>query len=122
MSLGMFAFEIGTLPFQELARTTDWRHGSSPRFGARPASQYLGPGEDRVNLVGALLPGLAGTYSSLRTLREMADQGDAWPLVEGGGRVLGNFRIDRIDERQNHFTVDGVPRRADFTVDLARVD
>ena len=121
MSLGMFAFEMGTVPFQELGRSTEWRHGSTPRFGARPASQYLGPGDDKVTLTGALIPGFAGTHASLRSLKEMADQGEAWPLVDGSGRVHGIFRIDRIDDRQGQFLDNGVPRRSDFTIELARV-
>lgn len=121
MTLGIFAFEIGTLPYQELTRKTEWRHARSPRFGAREASQYLGPGAEKVTLSGALFPGVAGSYASLRDLRDMGDQGEAWPLVDGEGRVLGNFTIDSIDERQAVFMVNGVPRTADFTIELSRV-
>lgn len=121
MSLGMFGFELGTLPYQELTRRTAWKHARSPRFGAFDASQYVGPGEDRVTLSGALLPPIAGSYSSLRDLREMGDEGEAWPLVDGEGRVLGVFTIETIDERQSYHLDNGVPRKVDFTVELNRV-
>lgn len=121
MSLGMFGFELATLPFQDMSRDADWRHGSSPRFGARPASQYLGPGDETVNLSGVLLPGVAGTASSLDTLKQMADQGEAWPLVDGTGQVHGAFAIGKVSERHSTFVAGGLARRIEFTIELKRV-
>lgn len=121
MSLGMFAFEMGTLPFQELGRKTGWRYAATERLGTRPAVQYLGPGDDDVGLSGALIPGFAGSFSSLDTLREMGNTGDAWPLVTGSGRVLGNYRIEELSEKETNFLIDGVPRKGDFSITLKRV-
>lgn len=121
LALGMFLFDIGTLPYQELVRSTDWRHAESARVGARPAVQFLGPGADTISLTGALMPEVAGRYSALRTIRDMGDTGEAYPLVTGTGLVLGAFVITRLDERQSLFFVDGVPRKADFGIDLRRV-
>lgn len=121
MALGMFAFELGSLPYAELERRTDWRFGESPRFGARPASQFLGPGGDTIRLSGMIAPGVAGSFSSLRTLRELAGQGESWPLVDGTGRVFGNYRIDAVDDRQTAFLDNGVPRMSDFSIDITRV-
>jgi len=121
MSLGMFGFELATLPYQELIRRTSWKHARSPRFGAFDASQYVGPGEDRVTLSGVLLPPLAGSYSSLRDLRVMADDGEAWPLMDANGTALGVYTIESIDERQSYHLDNGVPRKVDFTIELNRV-
>jgi len=121
MALGQFAFEIGSAPYLELRRRTDWRHAESPRVGARPASQYLGPGSDKITLAGVILPGLAGRHSALRTLRTMGDDGEAHPLVDAQGLVHGDFVIESIDEAQSLFIDTGQPRRADFTIELRRV-
>jgi phage protein U len=121
MSLGMFGFEIGTVPFQELARTTEWRHASTPRYQARPASQFLGPGDDGVTLTGALLPGVAGSFSALETLKRMGDTGEHWPLVDGTGKVHGIYRLEKISEQESNFLVGGIPRKSDFTIELKRV-
>ena len=51
-ALGMFIFDTDTTLFDELSRRRSWRHGRTERFGARAASQYLGPGEDQVTLSG----------------------------------------------------------------------
>lgn len=121
MALGMFGFELPTLAFQELAKRTEWRHATSDRFGARPASQYLGPGADTVTLSGTLLPGVSGTFASIETLKGMGNQGEAFPLVDGTGRVHGAFVILSIDERQSMFIREGLPRKTDFTIELRRV-
>lgn len=122
MALGMFVFSLHTLAYQELQRQTEWRHPSTSRVGARPARQYIGPGEDTISLPGVLLPQLAGSRLSLDVLREMAGTGRAWVLVDGTGRVYGAWIIDRIIEGQSLFFRDGAPRRIEFTVSLARVD
>lgn len=121
LTLGLFVFAMDSLPFQELQRRTSWRHASAERFGARPASQYTGPGDDNVTLSGVLVPELAGSYSAIERLREMADSGDSWPLVTGQGSVLGNYRIVAVDDRQTLHVAGGMPRRIEFAVDLERV-
>lgn len=121
LALGLFVFDLGTLPLEELARRTAWKHARNPRVGARDASQFLGPGDDTITLDGALLPGVAGTFAAMRTLRTIADQGEALPLVTGTGEVLGDFVVTGLSERKKHLTVDGVARRTDFSIELERV-
>lgn len=122
MALGMFVFGLPTLAYQELQRTTEWRHGSTSRIGTNPASQYLGRGEDTITLPGTLLPGLVGSPLSLDTLRLMADTGKAWPLVGGTGKIFGAWVITSISETQQVFFEDGTPRRYEFTINLKRID
>jgi uncharacterized protein len=120
-ALGLFIFELASAPFDELNRTMDWRHGSSERFGARAASQYLGPGEDAVTITGAIAPEITGSYAALGTLVEMADTGDSYDFVDGTGIVWGAFVIERLDQRHQTLLINGVPRKIDFAIDLKRV-
>jgi phage protein U len=122
MSLGLFVFELATLPFSEMQRRSDWRHARNDRVGARAAAQYVGPGEDNITLSGVLMPEAAGTLDSIETLRAMADNGDAYPLIDGLGRIVGQYVITALDERKTHFLDNGVARKTDFALDLARVD
>jgi phage protein U len=121
MSYGMFPFEIGTLAFQELTRSRAWRFGRTPRFGTREASQFLGPGDDKVTLAGAIIPGLSGAFWSVEKLAQTADEGLAWPLVTGTGSVLGHYVVDAIEHKESTFFVEGQPRKGDFTITLTRV-
>ena len=120
--LGLFVFDLASFPFAEMSHRTDGRQAKPDRIGARAASQYLGPGDETVSLAGAIVPEVAGSYGAISTLKEMADQGEAWPLVDGSGTVWGNFRIVGMDARRRHMLVDGTPRLVDFTLDLDRVD
>jgi phage protein U len=121
-ALGMFVFDTDTALFDALQRQRDWRHQRTDRFGTRAASQFVGPGEDRVTLTGALIPELAGTYSAMETIAAMADEGEAYPLSDGTGTILGTFTIERLSEQKANLIDDGRARRNDFTIELSRVD
>ncbi|WP_367863210.1 phage tail protein [Pseudomonas guariconensis] len=122
MALGVFIFGLPTIAYQELQRSTEWRHASTSRIGTNPASQFLGRGEDTISLPGTMLPGLAGSPVSLDLLRKMADTGKAWPLIGGTGRIYGIWVITSINETQQIFFDDGTPRRYEFTINLKRID
>lgn len=122
LALGMFVFSLHTLAYQQLQRQTDWRHVSSSRFGAAPARQFVGRGDDAITLPGVLLPELAGSLLSLDVLRHMANTGKAWPLVEGTGRIYGLWVIESLQENRSLFFPDGTARRLEFTLALKRID
>ncbi|MBV8972973.1 MAG: phage tail protein [Sphingomonadaceae bacterium] len=122
LSLGMFGFSLDTLAYSELKRRTSWRFASTSRVGVRDAQQFLGPGDDTISLDGWIAPEFAGDPTSLDTLRDMADGGEAWPLIDGTGAVHGAFVIDSIDTKAEFFFADGSPRRIEFTIELKAVD
>lgn len=121
-ALGLFVFDTDTTLFEKMQRERDWRHPRTDRFGARPAAQFAGPGEDRVTLSGTLVPELMGDYYALETLAQMAAEGEAWPLVDGYGNVIGTFTIERLTEDRGNLLDLGEARRNDFTIELSRVD
>lgn len=120
-AIGLFAFSVDNALFDSFDRDRDWRHERSDRFMARAASQFVGPGDDRVTITGSLIPEVAGRYGALETLAEMAATGEAYPLMDGLGRILGHYTIERIGERKSNLVEDGRARRNDFTIDLVRV-
>lgn len=122
LSIGMFVFAIPTLAHDELQRRGSWRHATSPRIGARDATQYVGPGEETIAISGSAFAELSAGIASIDELRTMAASGDAWPLVDGTGRVYGAFVIQTIDEGYKLLLADGTPLRIDFTLNLLRVD
>ncbi|MEX1197817.1 MAG: phage tail protein [Pseudohongiellaceae bacterium] len=122
MTLGMFVFGLDTAAYQELQRQTAWRHSAQQRVGRRPVRQFLGPGEDTITLTGTLLPLFTGGQQDLDELREMANQGDAWPLIEGNGRYYGLYVIESMTERKSRHTRDGTAQRIAFDLVLQRVD
>ena len=121
MALGMFIFDLPTLAHDELQRRASWRHARSPRVGARDATQFVGPGEETINLSGAVYAEITDGRVSIDDLRTMAASGEAWPLLDGTGTVFGDFVIEAIDERHAYLMTDGRAQRIDFVIDLLRV-
>jgi len=122
MSLGTFVFSLSTAAYQQLQRQTSWRHPTSERVGARAARQYVGPGEDTIDLSGVIHAELTDDLLSLDVLRELADEGRPLALVEGSGIVYGGYVILSINETRTEFFSDGVPRRIDFQLQLGRAE
>ncbi|SNS20719.1 hypothetical protein SAMN06295912_102266 [Sphingomonas laterariae] len=122
MGFGMFVFSIPTLLHDQLQRKMDYVFARSPRVGARDATQFVGIGDETISLAGITSVELGDGVASIDTLRGMAEDGEAQPLVDGAGRVYGTFVITSIDERYRTFFPDGTPRTIDFAIDLLRVD
>jgi len=122
MSLGTFVFSLSTAAYQQLQRQMSWRHPTSERVGARAARQFVGPGEETIDLSGVIHAELADDLLTLDVLRELAAEGRSLALVEGNGTVYGAYVILSINEGRTEFFSDGTPRRIDFQLQLARTD
>lgn len=122
MILGLFPFGMKTTPYQQLQKQMSWRHPSTSRVGARPARQFVGPGDTTIALSGVLYPELTGGKISLMALEMMADTGKAWPLIEGTGLYYGLFVIEEMSQTDSVFFPDGAPRKIEFSMKLTRVD
>jgi Phage protein U len=103
-------------------RQMDYRWPENNRVGQRATSQFLGVDTETITLSGQLLPELTGGRLSLLTLQTMAEQGRAWPLIEGSGTIYGMFVIQKISQTSTHFFPDGQPRQINFDITLKRVD
>ena len=121
-ALGMFVFNLNTVPYQNLKRSTEWRWASNSRIGKRPSYQHIGQGVDAISLSGVLMPGFTGGRTSLDALRAMGDSGMAWTLIDGEGFIYGLYFIEKITEDRTEFFSDGAPRKIEFTIDLKRSD
>lgn len=118
MALGLFVFKLSTAAYQEFQRSTSWKHAGNNRFGTTPSYQYTGKGEDTITLTGDIYPELTGFNNSLDRLREMADTGKAYILIEGTGKIYGACTIGQIQETKTVFFKNGGARKISFTVNL----
>ncbi|MBB4835457.1 phage tail protein [Acinetobacter schindleri] len=119
MIFGMFVFSIPTATYQSLQRSTNWRHASNSRYGAAPAYQYTGPGEDTITLDGSIVPEF-GSQLSLTALRLMGNTGKSFPLIAGNGKIYGMWKLDSVDETQTYFFSNGKPRKVEFSLKLSK--
>ncbi|WP_449649220.1 phage tail protein [Rahnella aceris] len=122
LTLGLFVFQLQTVPYQSLQRNVDYRWPSNSRVGQRPALQFLGVNEEKITLSGVMMPEITGGRISLLALHLMADEGKAWPLLEGTGTIYGMFVVNSISETHTEFFSDGSARSIEFSLTLTRVD
>ena len=122
LTLGLFVFQLQTVPYQSLQRDVDYRWPVNNRVGLRPLPQFLGVNEEKISLSGVLMPEITGGKLSLLALNLMADEGKAWPLLEGSGSIYGMFVVNSVSETHTEFFSNGAPRKIEFTLTLTRVD
>ncbi len=122
MTLGTFVFSLPSLAYQQLQRSNEWRHASSERIGARAAHQFVGPGEESIELSGTAMQELTDGEVSLNVLRDLAEDGRPLPLVDGRGYVYGAYVVKGIREGKTLFFQDGAARKIEFGLSLLRVD
>lgn len=122
MAFGLFIFGMKTAPYQQLQRQVTWRHPANSRVGARPARQFVGRGDETITLSGVLYPEITGGKISLAALEAMADEGMAWPLIEGTGWFYGWFVAEELATTASAFFADGAARKIEFSLKLARTD
>ncbi|MFW5455009.1 phage tail protein [Thioalkalivibrio sulfidiphilus] len=120
MLLGAYRFSVRTAAYRELRRVTEYRWRAQPRLGRRPARQFVGVGEDRIDLDGVIYPHYRGGRQQIQLMRLQAGLGKPLPLVDGTGFIYGLWAIERIEETASYLDKDGRPRRQEFRLSIAR--
>ncbi|WP_227899170.1 phage regulatory CII family protein [Escherichia coli] len=110
------------LPHYVMSATAEIGRVAAGAVNRRPSTQFLGPENDMLTLSGVLMPEITGGRLSLLALEQMAEQGKAWPLIEGSGTIYGMYVIEGLNQTKTEFFRDGMPRRIEFTLSLKRVD
>ncbi len=118
MMLGAYPFMIETAAYDQLIRESSWRWKTQARIGRKPASQYLGPDAQTINMNGFVLPEFAGGQTQMGQIRTAGDGGEPLKLVDGRGYVWGDFVITNLTETQSYFMPTGAPKRIDFQISL----
>jgi len=122
MQLGSYQFGIDTAAYQEFSRSTEYRWPSQERVGQMDALQYTGPGSDSVTLTGLVFPEWNGGTGQLDDMRREASKGEPLIMVDGLGRIHGQWVIERVEETQSTFAQRGVARRQAFTLQIRKYD
>jgi phage tail protein len=121
MKLGNFKFSVPGLSYDRLQRRFEYRWEPMWRVGRRPAQQYLGPGEEALDIRGIVYPHCTGGYNQLNLMRDAAQTGLPMTLTAVQGEVgiyLGPWCVRMIRDEQEYFFPDGAPRKVEFSMDL----
>jgi phage protein U len=120
--LGTYQFSLDTAAFDTLQRQTAYRWQAQQRIGRAPAMQFLGAGEDTVELNGTIYPHFRGGLGQLALMRAAASNGEPLPLTyafETAGQYAGLWCIQSVRDNRSVFFRDGAARKIEFSLTLA---
>ncbi len=120
MQLGAFQFSVDYVSYQSLKRSQSYRWSSQARISRRPAQQFVGVGEEKVDFTGTIYPRSAREIDAMTTLRGLAEQGTPQQLTDGAGLIWGQWVILSLDETQTIFIGNGWPKKITFQIHLKR--
>lgn len=122
LMLGNYRFKVDTAAYQAKNRTTLYRWAKQDLLTVAPALQFIGPGDDTLNIEGVIFPHFKGGLGQLESMRQEAGQGQPLLLVEGSGKVLGRWVIESVTENQSVFEKNGTPQQIEFTLEIRKAD
>ncbi|HCS5568150.1 TPA: phage tail protein [Escherichia coli] len=93
-----------------------------PQSGALRGTRLQAIMDMDVNAMMTVIPRISSPALTAQEIAEMAEQGKAWPLIEGSGTIYGMYVIEGLNQTKTEFFRDGMPRRIEFTLSLKRVD
>lgn len=119
--LGEYEFSLETSAFETLSRKTEYRWEGQNRIGRAPAQQFLGLGEDTIELKGTIYPHFRGGLGQMAQLREAAGKGKPLPFTyafERLGQYNGLWCIKEINDERSVPLRQGHARKIEFTLSL----
>lgn len=119
MTLGGYVFSTDSAAYDELRRVAMYRWEAQDRIGRAPSRQWLGPGDETIELRGTIYPTMRRAEAELDALRAEAGGGEPLRLTLGTGEILGLWTIERVSSTGSFFLAGGAPRKAEFRVRLA---
>lgn len=120
-ALGPYQFSLETAAFDTLQRSSEFRWAALNRIGRMPAQQFLGYGEDTIELQGTIYPHFRGGLGQLAAMREVAGQGEPLPLIyafENAGQYNGLWVIKSVRDARSVPIRNGAARKIEFTLCL----
>lgn len=120
--LGPFRFSLATAAFDEMSRSSGYDWKQIDRIGVAPALQFTGPAAETITMRGRIIPGFTGGVEQLAQMRALAGLGRPLFLVDGMGRVHGNWVIEAVNDTGTMHFSDGMPRIATFDLTLKKYD
>ena len=117
MILGDFEFKIATAAFQSMERRHRQNKAVLKRIGRKSASQHINTDLGSIKLSGVILPHWNGGWGQMDRLRDMADRGRPYTLIDGFGTNWGGWEITEVGEKDTDY-FNGAPLHIAFDVTL----
>ncbi|WP_218644496.1 phage tail protein [Thiomicrorhabdus cannonii] len=118
MMLGPFMFALDTAAYQSLTHTVEYKWADLERIGNRPMSQFTGIGKETVEMPGVIYPHYKGGLHQVQAMRELAGLGKPLPMVDGTGKIWGEWVIEQVQETLRVLVKNGAPLKIEFSLNL----
>jgi len=118
MSLGPYAFEALGFSYTDVSRSLDTSWAEIAVANRFDVLQWTGPKSDTATIKGVLFPLEFGGAGSLEGIRSAATSGRPLMLVSRGGRIYGNFVVERVSEDRGYHDRNGTPRQNAYEIHL----
>lgn len=119
-AVGSYRFAVATGGMEKTERNSKWRWAQQDVIGAAPRLQYIGPGDDTLNIEATIFPHFRGGLGQADSIRSQAGAGRPMPVVDGTGRYYGRYVVLEVGETRTTFMGDGAPRKIEIKVELKR--
>jgi len=117
MAIGDFVFGLGSgFPYETLSRKTSGGWSNMDIIASKPFSQNTGQDLETLRLAGKTQWG-AG-MDKLDALRAMANARTPYVMVDGIGRVWGQWKMMGVQEEQRRVIDDGTATLIEWTLEL----
>jgi len=122
LQIGKFQFSMETAAYDELVRKTSYRWAAIERFGKAPAQQFVGLGEDSIELKGTVYPHWRGGLYQVDDMRAVGAEGKPQRMVAmpaiNLGVDMGLWVIKGVEEIQSAIRPGGRPGKQRFRMSL----
>ena len=115
-----YRFSLTSAAYQEIRKSHTYRWQAQERLQRRPAQQFVGLGNETLDLKGTIYPHFQGGLQQLELMRAQAGRGEPLLLVDGLGFIWGQWVILQVDETQTLLLTNGLPRKQEFQLRLTR--
>ena len=119
MKYGKYKFEVDSAVYQSLSRKSTYKWSEEQRTGKKPSLIFANQQADTISLPGVIYPHHSKKgLQQINILRQMAAARKSYVLVNGDGKIVGDYVIVAISEKQTVFTDAGQPLKIEFTLSL----
>jgi len=119
--LGKTTFEVSAdkvRTWRDAKRRASARWAKTEVYQGKPVSEFVGPGLDAVTLTVRLdIDRGVSPKDELRTLRDQMNKGDVLQFTVGG-ELIGDFKLEGVDETWTRTGRDGVLEVVDVSLAL----
>lgn len=121
-AFGPLEFEVAPFNVHEIDRSASADFAAKDLLGTRKGHEFVGEGDETINMRGTLFPEKIGGLAGLDLLDAMRSAGAPQMLMRGDGKPFGWFIVIRVRESGSHIDAKGVGRKIEFEIELKRVD